>query len=92
MLLASINTLCTCKDIAWLTVTGFGAGKKETAEVLITDLLTLFVELKCWYGSTIVTFTTSGVEAWKVLIERFAKIDLRTLQQTLTERLVLINT
>ena len=56
MLLTNINTLRTCKDIAWLTVESVGAWIKETAEVLRTDLLTLFVELKCWYGSKIVTF------------------------------------
>ena len=66
--------------------------QEKKAEVLITDLLTLFVELKCWYGSTIMTFATSDGEAWNTLIQTLAKIDLRTLRQTLTELLILINT
>ena len=82
----------TGKDIAWLTVTSVGAGRNGTAEVLGTNLLTLFVELNCWYGSTILTFTTSGDETWNKLVERFAKIDLQTLRQTLTEHLLSIIT
>ena len=65
--------------------------QEKKAEVLITDLLTLFVELKCWYGSTIMTFATLDGEAWNTLIQTLAKIDLRTLRQTLTELLILIN-
>ena len=57
------NTLWPCKDITGLTAS-VGAGIKETAETLRTDLLTFFVELKCWYGGAIVTFTTSGAGVW----------------------------
>ena len=56
------------KGITGLTVS-VGAGTKETAETLRTDLLTFFVELKCWYGGAIVTFTTSGAGVWKTLVE-----------------------
>ena len=35
-------------------------------------------------------FTTAGGEAWNTLVETLAKIDLRTLLQTLTEHLLLI--
>ena len=47
MVLTDINTLRTCKDITGLTVTSVGAGRNKTAEALITDFHTLFVELKC---------------------------------------------
>ena len=80
------------KDIAWLTATSVGAGRNGTAEVLGTNLLTLFVESNCWYGTAILTFTTSGGEAWNKLEETFAKIDLQTLWQTLTEHLLSIIT
>ena len=83
------NKLKSSKDMTRLTV-GVGAGIKETAKTFRTDLLTFFVELKCWYGGTIVTFTTSGAEVWKTLVEILTKTDLRTLRQSLTERLVLI--
>ena len=83
MVLTDINTLRPCKDITGLTVS-VGAGIKETAETLRTDLLTFFVELKCWYSSGIVTFTTSGAGVWKKLVETLIKTDLQTLQQTLT--------
>ena len=36
------------------------------------------------------TFTKSGAEVWKTLVEILTKTDLRTLRQSLTERLVLI--
>ena len=36
------------------------------------------------------TFTTSGAEVWKTLVEILTKTDLRTLRQSLTERLVSI--
>ena len=85
------NTLWPCKDITGLTAS-VGAGIKETAETLRTDLLTFFVELKCWYDSGIVTFTTSGAGVWKKLVETLIKTDLQTLQQTLTEHLALIFT
>ena len=91
MVLTDANTLRPCKDITGLIVS-VGAGIKETADTLRTDLLTLFVELKCWYGGAIVTFTTSGAGVWKTLVETLTKTDLRTLRQTLTEHLVLIFT
>ena len=81
--------LRTCKDIAGLTVTSFGTVRKETSEALRTDLFTLFAELKCWYGSTYVTFITLGVEARNTLVETLAKTNLQTLRQSLTEHLVL---
>ena len=46
MVLTDANTLRPCKDITGLIVS-VGAGIKETADTLRTDLLTLFVELKC---------------------------------------------
>ena len=91
MVLTDTNTLWPCKDITGLTVS-VSAGIKETAETLKTDLCTFFVELKCWYGGTIVKFTTSGAEVWKTLVETLTKTDLRSLRHTLTERLVLIFT
>ena len=79
VVLTDIHTLQACEDIVGLTVS-VGAGIKETAEALRTDLLTLFVELKCWYGAvTIVTFTTSGGEAWNTLGKTLTKTDLQTL-------------
>ena len=77
MVLTDTNTLRACKDITGLTVS-VCAGIKETAETLRTDLRTFFVELKCWYGGTIVTFTTSGAEIWKALVETLTKTDLRS--------------
>ena len=47
----------------------FFTGIKETAETLGADLFTFFVKLNCWYGGTIVTFTTSGAEVWITLAE-----------------------
>ena len=44
MVLTDTNTLRSCRDITGLTVS-VGAGIKETAEILRTDLLTFFVEL-----------------------------------------------
>ena len=76
---------------AGLTVS-VGAGIKETDEALRVDLVTHFVELNGLYGGAIVTFTTSGGEAWNTLVETLTKTDLRTLRQTLTKRLVLIIT
>lgn len=52
-------------------------------------MLTLFVELKCRYGGTAVTFTTSTGEVWNALVETLAKTDLRTLRQTITDRVPL---
>ena len=75
----------TCKDITGLTVTSFGGGRKETAEAIRTDL---YVELKCWYVGTIVTFTTLAGEAWNKLADKLAMTDLQTLRQTLTKRVV----
>ena len=46
VVLTDTNTLWPCKGITELTVS-VGAGIKETAETLRTDLLTFFVELKC---------------------------------------------
>ena len=45
-MLTDVSMLQPCKDITGLTVS-VGAGIKETAETLRTDLLTFFVELKC---------------------------------------------
>ena len=89
VVLTDTNTLQPWKDIAGLTIS-VGAEIKETAETLKTDLLTFFVELKCWYGGAIVTFTASGVGVWKTLVETLTKTDLRTLRQTQIEHLVLI--
>ena len=47
MVLTDINTLRTCQDITTLTVTSVRASRKDTAETLRTDLLTLLVELQC---------------------------------------------
>ena len=44
MVLTDTNTLRSSRDITGLTVS-VGAGIKETAEILRTDLLTFFVEL-----------------------------------------------
>ena len=89
MVLTDTNTLRPCKDITGLTVS-VGARIKATAETLRTGLLTFFIELKCRYGGAIVTFTTSGAGVWKTFVETLTKTDLRTLRQTLAERLVLI--
>ena len=64
MLLTDINTLRIYKEIAWLTVKSVGTWRKETAEVLRTDFLTLFAELKCWYASTTVTFY--NIRCWSM--------------------------
>ena len=45
MVLTDISMLRPCKDITGLIVS-VGAGMKETAETIRTDLLTFFVELK----------------------------------------------
>ena len=66
VVLTGTNMLQTCQGIAGLNVSA-GAGIKETAKVLRTDLITYSVELKSWYCGTTVTFTTSGGEAWKTL-------------------------
>ena len=80
-----------CKGITGLTES-VSAGRKETIEALKTDLLTLFVMLKCWYVGAVMTFTTQWGEAWNMLIETLTKTDLWTLRQILTEHLVLIIT
>ena len=46
VVLTDVHILQACEDIVGLTVS-VCAGIKETAEALRTDLLTLFVELKC---------------------------------------------
>ena len=43
-MLTDTNTLRSCKNITGLNVS-VGAGIKETAEILRTDLLTIIVEL-----------------------------------------------
>ena len=91
MVLTDISMLQPCKDITGLIVS-VGAGMKETAETIRTDLLTFFVELKSWYGSAIVTLTTSGAQVSKTLVETLTKTDLWTLRQTLTVHRVLIFT
>ena len=91
MVLTDTNMLRPCKDIAGLTVS-VGGQIKETAKTLRTDLLTFFVELKCWYGGAIVSFTTLGFGVWKTWVETLTKTDFQTLWQTLTEHLVSIFT
>ena len=91
MVLTDINTLRLCKNIAGLTVS-VGAEIKETAETLRTDLLTFFVELKCWYGGAIMTFTASGAGVWKAIVEALTKTNLWTLwilKQALNHGLIL---
>ena len=61
IVVTGINTFWICKSIKLLPVKGVGAGRKETVDAQITDLL-MCVWWKCWYRGTIVTLTTSAHE------------------------------
>ena len=72
IVLSEINTLQTYKKIVELTVISDGESRKETAWALRTDLYPLCVELKCWFGGTIMTFRRSASEAWNTLVVTLA--------------------